>query len=481
MTSEQATPKAMIIHILIIVSVSCYALQSNLSCNEGPLEFIATSPGCCSGGECEGHVGGSVCFSCAAKNFCSVDWLKDDQLSYLCNSTDGHYYCLDEDTTLYINSLFPKAKGNYTCELSNSTHTISREFILGMICEVFIEDENFIPVPQQLDDGRCSDMQAEVGTNVTLYCEFCAKMRYNETSLEWKKWIKNGNGIGDWVPVEELDIKGTSYRTERKELSNCGLSSSLNPDPDCQTETDSVGSFLYIDVVTEETYGLYKVFASLQDENNVSSTDSISLSPETHPIHDRTGAVLGSLAGCLLVILVAAVLYHNFNLDVRLFIRDRFGETENKGQRSNDAFIVYDSASDEDRNFVLKVIRPVFAENNYEVFIKDIDTIGGSFYAEELLEAMDNSLRCILLISQSFLSSKHTILQINKAINDMSQERTKIIPVLFGDVNIMETGGHHGLSRLLLVLRCLRYKEGQTKQSKFLKRLLLRMPRRDLN
>lgn len=47
---------------------------------------------------------------------------------------------------------------------------------------------------------------------------------------------------------------------------------------------------------------------------------------------------------------------------------------------------MYDSASDEDRNFVLKVIRPVFAENNYEVFIKDIDTIGGSckyFYSKD--------------------------------------------------------------------------------------------------
>lgn len=39
MTSEQATPKAMIIHILIIVSVSCYALQSNLSCNEGKCDY----------------------------------------------------------------------------------------------------------------------------------------------------------------------------------------------------------------------------------------------------------------------------------------------------------------------------------------------------------------------------------------------------------------------------------------------------------
>lgn len=117
------------VFILMYSHVFSYILMYS-----GPLEFIATSPGCCSGGECEGHVGGSVCFSCAAKNFCSVDWLKDDQLSYLCNSTDGHYYCLDEDTTLYINSLFPKAKGNYTCELSNSTHTISREFILGMIC-----------------------------------------------------------------------------------------------------------------------------------------------------------------------------------------------------------------------------------------------------------------------------------------------------------------------------------------------------------
>lgn len=119
---------------------------------------------------------------------------------------------------------------------------------------------------------------------------------------------------------------------------------------------------------------------------------------------------------------------------------------------------------------------PKLMQNNYAVYVKDIDTNVGTSLAEEVLEAMEVSLRCIILVSSSFISSRLMGLQVNAAEDQMSEQKMKVIPILFGDVDEKKLKRVEGLSRLMSVLRCIRYKEGKTSKSKFIKRLLLRMP-----
>lgn len=241
------------------------------------------------------------------------------------------------------------------------------------------------------------------------------------------------------------------------------------------TQKPCAGSSLIIQNITTGAYGQYKVVALIPSTNQSSESYSPLLTPVPGP-SDVTLTILIAIFGTFVLVLLAAVLWQAVHLEVKLFIKDRFGDIEEKGQRSHDAFIAYDSSSEEDRAFVLEFIRPKLMQNNYAVYVKDIDTNVGTSLAEEVLEAMEVSLRCIILVSSSFISSRLMGLQVNAAEDQMSEQKMKVIPILFGDVDEKKLKRVEGLSRLMSVLRCIRYKEGKTSKSKFIKRLLLRMP-----
>ncbi|KAJ8030995.1 hypothetical protein HOLleu_27575 [Holothuria leucospilota] len=210
---------------------------------KGPLEFLEVEPSqvCCSGGKCTAYIGGILCFTCAAQNFCHINWVVNDSTPYpFCNHCEFCSY--NNHTLVMTNSAFSTMKGNYSCELSNGTSRIYRHFEVEKICDKPVDDD-YEPKPHQLNDGLCVDTNASLGKNVTFYCEFCTKDKYSETTLQWMKLVGNASmpSLKTWIPVEELNIKGTTFTTKRKELVNCYNPPYIDPEPSMQTRSRQCG------------------------------------------------------------------------------------------------------------------------------------------------------------------------------------------------------------------------------------------------
>lgn len=99
----------------------------------GHMEFTEPNPGCCAGGPCIAYIGIQVCFSCAAEDFCKAEWIKNGNSSVPFDYRDSATY-YDDNSTLVFPSPSSKARGNYTCVLSNDTTSITRDFYLGPVC-----------------------------------------------------------------------------------------------------------------------------------------------------------------------------------------------------------------------------------------------------------------------------------------------------------------------------------------------------------
>ncbi|XP_071838134.1 uncharacterized protein [Apostichopus japonicus] len=454
----------LMMHLCDLLAILVYGLHHmptgwclNCTASEGfgPLEFFDGD--CCKDIICHTLTTEVLCISCSATNLCSVRWFKDDEL-FTPPSLDGAVYSNADGSILQIDPQTPSLSyvGKYTCKVCNRTHTVEKTFYVQGI-----EEPPYTDPPLECRISSCSDQQENLGDNATFVCSFCAQEKTNELKMDWQK-MEDGN----WTSVTDLNITGTMFTTWKSNVSQ-----------ELCVSTVCAEFFLVITNVTIKTYGSYRLVTYVESTNQSSATNPLQLL-QGPGVSDVTITVVISIAGVTVVILLIILLWHAINLEVRLFLKDRFGTVEEKGQRSHDAFVAYDSSSEEDRAFVLEFIRPKLMACGYVVYVKDIDVNGGASFAEEILEAVEVSLRCVLVISPTFMSSRLMGLQVNAALDQMTEHQTKIIPILFGDIKEKKWQQIKGLSALLAILRCIHYKEGKTNRNKFMKRLLLRMPKR---
>ena len=68
---------------------------------------------------------------------------------------------------------------------------------------------------------------------------------------------------------------------------------------------------------------------------------------------------------------------------------------------------------------------------------------------EELIEALKDSRRCILLISPDFLTAQHSALQVDVAIDQVMKKQLRIIPIIYRDVNAADLLAIPDLNRIL--------------------------------
>ncbi|XP_072021759.1 interleukin-1 receptor accessory protein-like isoform X2 [Amphiura filiformis] len=430
---------------------------------------------------------------CYADNFCQIEWFREGipmngykNLWNFPSDYQEQWMHLpptdDNNQTLKFDKFTCDAEGRWTCAVSGEENQLNRTM------EIIVTGVPYEGTPLCPLHDNCVDTKKEFGEEVTLFCPCTAGEATSEVKIEWFKWVEesgadeeedDGDEHGQWVPVSELGQNGTTYTLSQPQFtlySYCEYSD----------EPSTVGQYLTINSLSEKEVGDYRVVATRMDEGiykglNKSEIVNVSRKIPQAPILSNTIAIV--MAVCFAVVLVIAVamsiLWYFRRTDIKLFIKDRYGMLESGDGKTIDAYIAY-SESDSDLNFVLHTLMPALQKAGYVPFVKDIDAIPGETLVEQLLTALTNSRRCILVISPDFLQARHTALQLEVATDQMLRHQSKIIPLLFKSVNAEDLKKVRGLKRILAVLKELRWDDGENaKNEGIFKKLLLRMPRVD--
>ncbi|XP_022093898.1 uncharacterized protein LOC110981040 isoform X2 [Acanthaster planci] len=269
--------------------------------------------------------------SCAAVNFCRIRWYR---LSADARTMEPYPWDLgnftivapvDANQTLRFQSADDAAEGSYVCVASNGTHQINRSTHLTVDVRYWTGD------PLQLQHKLCHNRTAEVGQNVTLFCQFYVGLEVRLTTVYWRRpntslpqeqWSGCGQGW-DWLGIGVLR-KVSHYTTYHMRL--------IQHMNDSGSETPWIGSRLDIVNVSEEAYGIYCVIAN---NGGHWSRDVLMLSPpdeKPRPVvrhyQELPWVVVGS---AFLMVSVSLLVWKMVALEVKLWYHGRYGDDEQNG------------------------------------------------------------------------------------------------------------------------------------------------------
>nr|XP_006814470.1 PREDICTED: uncharacterized protein LOC102803333 [Saccoglossus kowalevskii] len=157
-----------------------------------------------------------------------------------------------------------------------------------------------------------------------------------------------------------------------------------------------------------------------------------------------------------------------------------FGRSEDDDDKEWDAFVAVKGGTEEE-TFVNKELLYELEENNdYKVNIHHRDFTAGIPIVENILYAIKNSRRTILILSPEFVRSEWCNYEVDQAKFEMFGLRHKLIPIMFEDVTHM---GDEMSATLKSILDSINYltwlRNGSEKEKKeFWKRLISAMPRK---
>ncbi|XP_038050504.1 uncharacterized protein LOC119723743 isoform X2 [Patiria miniata] len=374
---------------------------------------------------------GYQAISCEVVNFCHVRWYRRRHLTgqrepYPWDLGKFTVFFLEDDNqTLIFKSADETAKGFYECEVSNSTHNITRR------TQLTVDKRFWIGEPLQLQHQLCHNHTAvAAGENVTLLCKFYVGALRDFTTVYWQRpnmslpmeqWSSCGNG-SDWLLVNQLHeiSHDTTYRW-----------TPIRMDDNSSDAVPWVGSKLEIINVSEEAYGIYCVIAN---NGGHWSRDILMLSPpEEPPQPDNYHALAVAIfVSSFIFVAVLFLTWKMVALDVKLWYQGHYGNTEQNDGKMYDAYVSY-SWSDNDRQFILRVIMPYLEKYGYRLFVPEIHTVPSNVLLEELNRAMEASRRCIMLITPSYTISEFGKYEVELAADIMSSRLSeRIIPVFLG-------------------------------------------------
>ncbi|XP_054770678.2 interleukin-18 receptor accessory protein-like [Lytechinus pictus] len=389
----------------------------------------------------------SPSLSCKAEGFTNITWLKDDRFEFPFgfepDSTLCSVHLKDCNQTVEITDTQKDAIGNYTCLVSNGRQTIQRTFTLN------VEDEDFTDDPYTIDHDNCSDVGVERGQDIFIFCEFCAEVRAQQTDVRWYKLDEDE----DLVPINQL------IGEEDEEESRYWESANIHT-RDCLKTYNlpaAVGRKLIIRDVTPNEFGRYVIIANytLDGESKEGRID-ITVSRAPYVIIEITVGIVVSLTVTFLLVTIVTVMCHRHHLTLQLYWKNRFGKIEEHDGMEYDAFISF-SDSLEDTRFAIALAQ--LLEKGYKVWMRDMHAIPGEALIAEEIVNMKRSRRCILIISPDYPMSSHSEVLTDLAADQTLRKQSRIIPILYRDVNKEHLKRYRRLAEIVRVCPCIVWKE----------------------
>ncbi|XP_050403178.1 uncharacterized protein LOC126819270 isoform X2 [Patella vulgata] len=180
----------------------------------------------------------------------------------------------------------------------------------------------------------------------------------------------------------------------------------------------------------------------------------------------------------LVLVIVPYVLWRKKELFIMKIIY-LFQPFEDSDDKLFDAFISYKSTM-VDENFVLNELFPhLETQMNFKLCLHFRDFIPGETISNNIIWAVENSRRTILVLTPDYVESEFCMFEYQKAQHEMLRRKQRIIPIMFQDINDIE----HVDKTLQSILDSITYLEWPGEDSpkkieKFWKRLEFSMPKK---
>ncbi|KAL0850123.1 hypothetical protein ABMA28_012004 [Loxostege sticticalis] len=248
---------------------------------------------------------------CCVKGYRSIEWFKDG-VSYPWSAGVSNLILYPEaaNQTLYTQRAAHGDSGNYTCRMSNETHSETHTVRLDIL-------EKPTSTPRTMFISK--DQWVEEGADLRLYCEALVGRSYladARSDLRWMRVWPNGTE-GDLLPTQ------TEIKTTREDVE------------------DIIGSYLRIERVSAQDYGMYACVVHSNDHvdrkyvtvhykfNGLPSLTSWSndSSIPWRPL------VLGIIAGALLLVSLI-MLHRRYTLRLLLAARQARARTATAAHRA---------------------------------------------------------------------------------------------------------------------------------------------------
>jgi len=162
-----------------------------------------------------------------------------------------------------------------------------------------------------------------------------------------------------------------------------------------------------------------------------------------------------STAVLICSIVVLAVVYSTWRLEIRLFWKDRFGKLEND-DKEYDVFVCYDPA---DAEFALGVLVHTLEKvYHYRCFVYERDSVAGDWIPEIYTMKIRSSRRFLMILSPALAVNSWCTYALYVAIEAMLNLHSKIICVVLQDIpwkNLKTANGtsNHTLQQVLRVVK----------------------------
>ena len=174
--------------------------------------------------------------------------------------------------------------------------------------------------------------------------------------------------------------------------------------------------------------------------NEIAKTNAPPTSPPSTVIPDYYWYLIG--AGVFLLLLLVTIgigliicLYRKRYYFIMRIVY-KLQKFEDDDGREYDAFISYRSSHQEDRHFVVyKLFPKLEQEFGFKLCIDQRDFIPGAVIADNIIEAIQNSRRTILILSPKFCDSEWTQFEYQRAQLESISKHHRIIPIMFKDIS----------------------------------------------
>lgn len=314
---------------------------------------------------------------CCVKGYRSIEWFKDG-VAYPWSAGVSNFILYPEaaNQTLYTRRASRADSGNYTCRLSNETHTETHTFKLTIL-------EKPTDTPRIMFISK--DQWLEEGAELRLYCEALIGRSYladARSDLRWRKMWPN-NTEGDLLPSQ------TEITTTREDVE------------------DIIGSYLTVEQVSAQDYGTY---VCLVHSNGVVSKNYVTVHYRYGGVEDGPETVwcggsvpwralaLGAAAGAL-ALLTAVALHRRCTPRLLLAARHARARAQPTASRARvlekefDTLVCWTAV---DGELVRGALLPTLAlKYNYRVNAVQLSTKPDTWYGELVGEAS----RCRSLVA----------------------------------------------------------------------------------
>lgn len=149
-----------------------------------------------------------------------------------------------------------------------------------------------------------------------------------------------------------------------------------------------------------------------------------------------------SLLTFALLIIAILVLYHNYEHEIKVWMFAHklclclVTEKELDRNKKYDAFV---SFSSKDEHFVVNYLMPLLEENHehrIKLCIHHRDFVIGEFIPDQIIKAVENSKRTIIVLSPNFLESVWTRMEFRLAhLKAIKERRARVVVILLSQVD----------------------------------------------